>query len=196
MAVSIDYIEAALGRTLTDDEEARALVLIEMAEGLIEDALPGFSFAADEETVTIHLGDPTTAWTPRYPVTALALTRGGTTVPTSEYQWTDLGKITGVCSDDWVINASSYGGGALTVTYSYGLDPPPASLAALVASAVATILRRGATNPTGILSERLGPYEVSYGSAEQAAIAAGMSFTPRDLPRRWRRDARTVQLVR
>jgi hypothetical protein len=188
MTVSTDDVATLLGRDLTEAEDARATRLIEIAESAVEAMLPGFSFAAGSETVDIGWHDPNVMWTPRYPVAAInSITIAGGPVDLTGVRFDPKGKIELLPAGDPVINRAAPAGWAtVTVDYDFGLDPPPPVLAGIVATMVATVLRRQGTNPNNVLSETIGSYQVSYGAAAQDAQAAGM-LVP-DLPARWKRN--------
>lgn len=198
----LDDIAVLLGRALTTDETNRAGRLIEIAESALEAALPGFSFTAGTETADILWHDPDVFWTPRYPVTAVhELVVGGATVDPAGYRWDEKGRIELLAGwPSWVINGPwiATGWPIVTVDYDFGLDPEPAIMAGIAAQMVATVLRRQSVNPGNVSSERIGSYSVSYGTAEQAAAAAGLAVpAAAALPSRWRRNATvSVPLVR
>lgn len=197
----LDDVAVLLGRDLTTAETTRAGRLIEIAESALEEALPGFSMATGSEAVEIPWHDPDVFWTPKYPVTAVTgLTIAGAQIDPGSYRWNEKGRIELLAgSPPWVINGPWIAAGWPTVTidYDFGLDPAPAVLAGIVAQMVATVVRRQAINPGNVASETIGNYSVSYGTAQQAAAAAGMSISPGDLPARWKRNAAlSVPLVR
>lgn len=190
MTISTDDVAALLGRDLTTVEEDRAARLIEMAESAVESALPGFSFATDTETVDVDWHDPNVFWTPRYPVSAVnrVMVNGGP-VDATWVRFDEKGRIELRDPGDPYINRRVPAGWAtLTVDYDFGLDPPPPVLAGIVASMVATDLRRNAVNPGNIQSETVGSYSVAYyAKAEQTVMGAIMAVP--ELPRRWKRNA-------
>lgn len=202
MTIQPSDIEILLGRDLTDDENDRVERLIELAEGAVEDALPGFSIATGIETVEITSDDPDTLWTPRYPVTALAeLAVDDITVDATFYRVTRKGRITLIPDGTpWIANGPDFApwfGGRLTVSYDYGLDPPPPAIVNAVASLVAQQLRAQSANPAGAMSYSIGSYSEAHGVAGQAALAAGMVVIPTVGLRRWSRTGHvSVPLTR
>jgi hypothetical protein len=186
----IEDVRILLGRELTDAEEYVAPRLLQIAETMLVDAGQGLTVAGGGESADIPWDDPTTAWTPRWPVTAIdAIACDGTTLDTTLYRWTTKGRIDFRAAEPawWAFERDPLiGWPVLTVTYSFGVATVPADLSGMVAAQVAAILRRQATNPDNVLSEALGPYNVNYGTTEQAATAVGL--TPLVLPARWRRN--------
>lgn len=191
-----DDVAVLLGRALTTDEAGRVDRLIELAETAIESQLTGFSFTAGNETVEIEWHDPDVVWTPRYPVSAVdALTIDGVTVDPTAYRWDVKGKIELVdVGSGLVINRAAVAGWSrLAVDYEFG--DVPDDLAAIIAAAVAGVVRRQAANSGNVAAESLGAYSVTYDRAEIAAAAAGLILP--DLPRRWKRTvAASVPLMR
>jgi hypothetical protein len=199
MTVEVTDVEDLLGRELTTEEGYRVDRLIEMAEAAVESALPGFSIAADSETVDVRSHDGE-LWTPRYPVTAIAsLNLGDAVLSAAGYQFTEFGHV--VFGERSILNSFeiepwrwSSDPGPYTVTYSYGLDPLPADVASAVAGMVAATLRQQATNPDNVASESLGAYAVTYGTtADRSSVNSGL-VTNDDLRHQLRRWRRTVMV--
>lgn len=180
--VSTDDVAALLGRDLTTAEDDRVGRLVEIAEGLVEAELPGYSFATGTETVDVNWHDPDVIWTPRYPVTALnRFSVGGGVVDPTWLRWDDKGKIELLGGRPaWSVNrswlASSWP--TVTVDYDFGIDPPAAVLAGVVAQMVATLLRRQESNPGNVHRESVGDYAVQFDPIEVEATARGMVVPP------------------
>lgn len=203
MPVAISDVEVMLGRALTAAEQTRATRLLAMAEAAVESALPGFTFDSGTETVTIQSDDPGFIWTPKYPVSNVGeIQLDDEVIDADYYRWNELGKITAHNHwplNDYEVNLRFWGATTraadITITYSYG-GTVPEDMAAMVASMVATTIRRQAVNPDNVQSEALGAYQVSFGDAEQRATSGGI-VAPDTLPKRWRRLRQvSVPLVR
>lgn len=188
--IDVGAVVALLGRELTDDEEVRAVTLLELAEGVVEDALPGFSVAtgtATDETLDSW-------WLDRYPVSAVSeLAVNGSVIDADRYTVSDEGEIRwlfmpAVDTFEWNLTWPA----TLTVTasYTFGFDPPPYSIVHEIAASVAATIRRQAANPNGVLNETLGAYSVGYGAAQQEALAAGLIVNIDGL-KRWKRTRQT-----
>lgn len=200
MTIAAD-VAVLLGRAITASELTRVDRLVEMAQGAVESALPGFSFATGDETVDVR-AHGNELWTPRYPVTAInGVSLGDAVLGSTSFEWTDRGRLTfGVRSvlNDFEIETSPAwrSPGPYTVDYDYGFEDAdlPADIASAVAGLVATALRQQATNPDNVASETLGAYSVTYGTGpDRAGVNAGIGSTEslRYQLRRWRR---TVQV--
>lgn len=202
MTIDTDDIEALLGRNLTTAENVCVDRLIELAEGAVEDVLPGFSIATGTETVDVAGDDPDTLWTPRYPLSDLTeLTVDSVTVDPVYYRTTVKGRIDlGSWPAPWTGNAPEqppWWGSTISVTYDFGLDPPPPAIVNAVASMVANLLRSQASNSNGAMSYSIGSYAESHGAAAQAALAAGMVVPDSVGLRRWSRTRQvSVPLTR
>lgn len=192
--IDVENVVALLGRDLTDAEMNRVGTLLDLAEGVVEDQLPGYSVATGEAEDAVL----DSWWLPRYPVTAVdELSINGSAVESTRFTFTEDGELQWLYTplvDVFEVNLTWPAFINVTASYSFGLDPPNGSVVHEIATAVATTLRRQATNPDGIMSESLGAYSVSYGTAEQAALAAGLFVNVANL-QRVKRQVTSVALV-
>ena len=119
-----------------------------------------------------------------------------TVAAATTYRWNSKGRIefgNWSTAGDFELNLTGLTRWSeVAVTYTYGLATLSADIAAAVASAVAALLRRQATNPSGVQSESLGAYQVSYGDFSARLTEQGLvlDLSPSFL-RRW---SRTRQL--
>jgi hypothetical protein len=200
--IDSEDVEVILGRELTTDEDARVDRLLTMAEGALEDALPGFSLATGSETVDIWrrgdtaIGPDGTIWTPRYPVTAITSIKVlDLTVPFPfGYRFDLFGQIIFAPWENWlpVINAPwlAQGFTPYVVNYNFGLSTVPADIASAIAAPVAAMLRQQKANPDDLTSESIGSYNVRYrskGDLDPGSVGVLVAAAVRDQLRRWRR---------
>lgn len=192
--VSVEHVAALLGRALTAAEQVRSARLLEFGEAAVEDALPGFSVAVGtEEAIVIPHGGE--VWTPRYPVSAVnSVTVAGSEVDAAAFTFTEKGLIRFVRSVAWPFDRDYPTlGTTVVVDYDFGLDPPPAAVANVVAASVVAVLRRQASNADGVLSESIDGYSVTFDRDEVRSLA--VSVDPAAL-RRWSRTRQvSVPLV-
>lgn len=188
MPVDTADVETLLGRDLTTTEADRAFRLVDLAQGLIEGELPGFTINPGTETVEVTPGSDE-MWTPRYPVTAInSITVDDIAVTGTEFN--QLGRIRYTTSllDDFEVNLSPFTSSTVTIDYDYGFDDLiPDDVSLVVAGMVSSVLRRQTANPDGLASTTLGAYSESHFQAEVAALAQGM-VVPTGALRRWRRN--------
>lgn len=194
--IDIGAVVALLGRELTDDEEVRAVALLDIAEGVIEDALPGFSVATGTEEVDFIAYDPEKIWLPRYPVTTVnSLTVESTVLTADDYRVSEHGRV----EWRWPYRGCWQSRLLVEVDYDFGTDPPPYSVVSTAASAVAATIRRQSANTDGLLtkSETVDgySYQDSYGASQQEALAAGLVVDMTSL-KRWQRNRQvSVHLI-
>ncbi|MFJ4687059.1 hypothetical protein [Streptomyces sp. NPDC088789] len=169
----------------TGDDEARAQLLLDLAEGVIDDET---GQALQESTDTVLLDSPTRyrAWPyvqgagdrrlvlPRWPVKAVAsvtvLGEDGTADVLDEgadrdYTWSAAGILTRVAAC-WPLHDRS-----VQVTYTAGHNPLPKSLPGIELRLAASAW----SNPLPVSSESLGDHSISY-----SAEALGMTLSKAD----------------
>ena len=195
-------IEALLGRALTTDEATRAAELVDLAAGVVEGAIPGFTIDPGTETFEIFPEERGFFWTPKYPVTDLTI-EGVSPVKVSEKGFVRYGpNVYGdtntfyPSSTPWLVNGPSFWPSTLpvSVTYSFGFTDPTRDIITVVASMVVAAITRQ-TNGMGVQAESLGAYSVTYGDWSVQQAAQGLVLPPGALDR-WRRKETTVPLVR
>lgn len=188
MAVDPADVEIVLGRALTSAETSRVDRLLQLAAGIVEGELPGFTIEPGTETVDVLASEPQSLWTPRYPVRAInSVAVIDNLLAADTYTWTEKGYISRAwwplperIDIDPLVAAT-----AVTVDYDFGFATVPNDVAMAVASMVAAAIARQ-TNPDRVQSEALGAYQVSYGDWSVREAAAGMTFPAGGL-RRWHR---------
>lgn len=186
MPVDSSDVEILLGRTLTTDEQARVDRLLELASGLVEGSLPGFAIEQATETIDVWPPQLGSFWTPRYPVSDLAI------VGMPWIRFTEKGNVRfgyGQTINSWDWPAAL----PLSVTYTFGFATIPGDVTTVIAAMVAAAINRQTTG--GVQAESLGAYSVTYGDWSVHEAAAGLTV-PDGALERWRRKEISVALTR
>lgn len=194
MPVDSSDVEILLGRDLTTPEANRVDRLIELATGLVQGAIPGFTLDEDTETVDVwppepYSWSPASFWTPKYPVSAVEIT-GLSAVRFTEKGHVTYGWPASVNSPDWDLPLAV----PLALTYTFGFAAIPDDVVSVIAAMVAVAINRQA-NGGGVYAETLGAYSVTYGDWTVQQAAQGLTVPPGALDR-WRRKEVSVPLTR
>lgn len=188
-------VEALLLRALTANELIHFAALAALADTAIEGELPGFTLAADSETVDVRVNLDGELWTPSYPVTAVtSVTFNGAAVADPDFE--AFGPIRPPASWGW---SDKYRdawphGAVASVSYTFGYAPgdEPASLGLVAAEMVAAAL----TGPQGgVRQEQLGDHMVGY-SDKAAGGRVRLDDEQRRKVRRFRRQITSLPIDR
>ena len=154
-----------LGRTFTVAEAAQASVLLDDATAYLQGELGGQLIESGSTTVTLW-AERDRIRLPQWPATSItSVTRDGEAVTGYELRDGYLYATSSPYSTGW-------GDDPIVVTYDYGLATVPAELVSwtcvLAAGALAQVTRSGALSASGVASERIDDYAVTYASGEMA----------------------------
>lgn len=152
-----------LGRTFTSTETSQATALLADATAFLQEELGGQLIESGTTTFTVQ-ADPceTRIRLPQWPLRSLtSVTLNGSTV-TTEVEHRD-GYL--YRSGGWLPQSGDQFAD-VTVTYAYGYSSVPAELVTwccvLAAGAMAQAARGGSLASSGVASERIDDYSVSY----------------------------------
>lgn len=178
-------VEALLLRPLTPEEAVYLPTLLEVADGVISGYLPGVSFEAGSETVTVTSEDGGTVWLPHRPITGIdAVEVGGTPLAATAYTWTPWGPL--------ILATPIYGTGWATPTIEVAYDYGATALADVRLVAAELVVAR-MTNPGGAKQETVGSYSVTY---DAPTTASQLSDDQRRILDPYRRPVTSVRVER
>jgi hypothetical protein len=149
-----------LGRSFTEPEASQAAALLDDATAYLQAELGGQLIEAGSTVVTLY-ADGDRLRLPQWPIRAVtSVTRAGNAVTGYEI------------NGGFLILDSGWGDDPLVVTYDYGATTVPAELVSwccvLAAGALAQVTRSGALSASGVASERIDDYAVTYAGGEMA----------------------------
>ncbi len=193
-AATVTDVEDFLGVTIAADTVDRVERLLERAEQIIAAELPGFTFGASSETVTLYGDGDDYLVLPRYPVSAVtACSIDGVALDVSTDVVVDnLGRLRRLSAS--IGNPHGDGsrgrwpddGTAVVVTYDYGVG---ASSCPPVVSAIVTELVAGRyTNPTGVTQESLGDRSRMFPQTSAGGAGDNLSAGQLHRLRHWKRN--------
>lgn len=155
-------VETILGRELTGDEETRYERLLEMKSRVVR-AYTGQFLEEVTETVTLTPDAWGQVRLPQRPVTAVtSVTVDGETVDADGYTWTPSGTLARVYG---------YWSRPVVVNYTHGYNPIPDDIAMVVAE-MAVAGASSSSAPSGVKSESIGSYSVSYSDTQSSSVSA------------------------
>ena len=190
-AATVTDVEDYLGRDLSADT-ARIERLITRAEGIVAGDMPGLTFGAGTETVTLYGDADEVLWLPKYPVTAVtSVTIDGVALVAGDYTVGTLGnlrRLSSSISDPQLSGTPGLwpdAGTAIVVTYDYGISSSacPPELSAVVTELVAGRV----ANPEQLTQESMGDRSHSYAAPAAAGAGDSLSAGQRNRLRHWRR---------
>jgi hypothetical protein len=195
-------VEARLGRTLTEDEQARITALLSDSSELIR-AHTGQIFEAVTGDVIVLRPVGVMIRLPQRPVTAVttvaAVGRDGSTLGAlSDWSWDGRDKVNISCatpSGSWPPGWDGPLPDTYQVTYSHGY----ATIPPIVVATAANMVLRTLLSPsmaTGMVSERIGAYnyQLQQSSGSSGAVVSLTSADERALARYGPRRSGTIQV--
>lgn len=200
--VSVEQVEAALGRDLTTEEAARIDFLLSSASSRIRAyTRQDFTFVEDDEAVLRPVG--TVIRLPQLPVTevtnVVAIGLGGLPdVTLGGWSWDGISKVDIRGIGSVVLNLPewwySYGPDTYRVTYSHGYATIPQD----VVDAAINMILRVLYSPSpveGMVNEKIGQYgyQMQQGSGAAGASIA-MNSSDKELLSSYRRKAGTIEI--
>lgn len=145
-----------------DDFDASALLMLDIASGMVRDFLQQDLTPAVDDVLIVDPVNSAYAVLPELPITDVSLVEvfDGTTWSAVLPAFYTVSKRTGLVSAvpntgiQWPADPESW-----RVTYSHGFTTIPAS----IVGAVLGVAARAYASPAGVDSERIGGYQVKYG---------------------------------
>jgi hypothetical protein len=190
-AATVTDVSDIVGRSLAADT-ARVERLIVRAEGILAGDMPGLTFGAAAETVTLEADGDSYLTCPRYPVTGItSITINGSALAATDYTFDILGRIKRRSA---LITETAGGGGTrvnwpdagvdIVVAYSYGFAA--SAVPPYMTGVVAELAAGRVINPEQRAQESLGDRSVSFAST--AGSGDQLTAGQRNLLRNWRRN--------
>lgn len=154
---------AAYMQTTISDTDTSALLILQIASGMVQDAIQQNISAVNNDAILVDPIDGAYALLPELPVTAVTLVEISsdngatwTTVPATNYTVSlKQGIVSAVpnCSTSYPSTPGSW-----RITYSHGFATVPDAILGVVLGVAA----RTYSAPAGVDSERIGGYQVKY----------------------------------
>lgn len=145
--ITVEELEAFMGRTFTDAEEAQAEIFIEMASDVIEsEAGVSFSLVEDEE-IRIQADGYGIIELNAKPIQAITVYQLDSTDEVSYATWDGLGAVYGLQPNEVV-----------DIVYTHGYTTVPGDIKAVCYG----VCSRMMYNPSGLRQETVGAISVTY----------------------------------
>lgn len=177
--ITVEELEAFMGRTFTDDEEAQAEALIESVSAVVESETGvSFSVTQDEEIRTQADGYGIIEFSAR-PISSVSVYDIDGTDPLTYATWDGLGAVYGLMPNQVV-----------DVVYTHGYQIVPGDIKAVCYGICSRILY----NPAGLRQETVGAISVTYPGIGGEAGTINFSRLEQKVLDKYKRTAQSMRM--
>lgn len=178
--ITVEELEAFMGREFTEAEEAQATVLIQTVSDVIE-SITGVSFSLHEnEEVRMQADGYGIIEFNAKPITAVSVYDIDETVPLSYATWDGLAAVYGLQANQVV-----------DVVYSHGYSTVPGDIKAVAYGVCSRVLY----NPSGLRQETVGAISVTYPGIGGEAGSINFSTLERRVLEKYKKNAQSMRMA-